>query len=108
MSANTWIKTLNARLLTEPSWTFKAGYLAALIAASLLLAAFLMLRLTFSFVGFMVVQTAKNFARTRDSEEFRADANAVDDSDEEVPRWGSEENGYRTDGHYYVDGIRLD
>ncbi len=62
MRAETWIKTLNARLLTEPNWAIKVGYLTVLIAASLALAAFLIFRVTFSFVGSMVVQTAKNFS----------------------------------------------
>ncbi len=66
MNANIWIKMLNTRLLAEPNWALKAGYLVLLIAASLALAAFLILRVTVSFAGYMLVQTAKNFANTSD------------------------------------------
>jgi len=76
MSVETWIKTLNARLLTEPNWTFKAGYLAALIAASLFLAAFLMLRVTFSFIGIVLAQLAKP-ARYNETEEDEHKDNAT-------------------------------
>ena len=34
MNANTWIRALNTRLLAEPNWAIKAGYLAALIAVA--------------------------------------------------------------------------
>ena len=106
MNANIWIKALNTRLLAEPNWALKAVYLVLLIAATLALAAFLILRATGSFVGYMVVQTAKNFANADHSAESSPEHKDADD--EEAPYWGSEENGYRTDGHYYVDGIRLD
>ena len=108
MRAETWMKTLNARLLAEPNWAVKAGYLTVLIAASLALAAFLILRITFSFLGNMAMQTGKNFTCDRDADEFVTATSANDDSDDEGPRWGSQENGYRTDGHYYVDGTRMD
>ncbi len=110
MNANIWIKAINTRLLAEPNWALKAGYLVLLIAASLALAAFLVLRATGSFVGYMVVQTAKNFANADHSAE-----SSTDHTDDEAPYlgsapewWHSEKNGYRTDGHYYVDGTRLD
>ena len=109
MNANIWIKALNTRLLDEPNWVLKAGYLVLLIAASLALAAFLLLRATGSFVGYMVVQTAKNFANADHSEE-----SSPNHTDAEAPYlgsapewWGSVEDGYRADGHYYIDDIRV-
>lgn len=104
MNANIWIKTLNTRLLAEPNWALKAGYLVLLIAASLALAAFLLLRATGSFVGYMVVQTTQN-ALTESSK-----AEPVDDEDggykgalffEGYDPSGSEGAGY------YVDGTRI-
>lgn len=59
MNANIGIKALNTRLLAEPNWGLKAGYLVLLIAASLALAAFLLLRATGSFAGIVLVQLAK-------------------------------------------------
>ncbi len=59
MNANIWIKTLNTRLLAEPNWALKAGYLVLLIAASLALAAFLILTKVFAFVLWFVPAFAK-------------------------------------------------
>ena len=79
MNANIWIKTLNTRLLAEPNWTLKAGYLVALIAASLALAAFLILRATVSFAGIVLVQLAKpaRYNETEDEIEVRTTVDAV-------------------------------
>ena len=79
MNANIWIKTLNTRLLAEPNWAFKAGYLVLLIAASLAMAASLILRVTVSFAGIVLVQLAKpaRYNETEDEVEGRATVDAV-------------------------------
>ena len=59
MHANNRIKTLNARLLTEPNWTFKAGYLAALISVAGAFAAYLILTKVFAFVLWFIPVFAK-------------------------------------------------
>ena len=106
MNANIWIKALNTRLLAEPNWALKAGYLVLLIAASLALAAFLVLRAIGSFVGYMVVQTTQN-ALTKSSK-----AEPVDDEEDRGYKGALVFEGYDSSGSegagYYVDGTRID
>lgn len=103
MRAETWIKTLNARLLAEPNWAIKAGYLTTLIAASLALAGFLILRVTFSFLGNMLLQTAKNVVIESPK------AEPVDD--DRGYKGAQFYEGYDPSGPegpgYYVDGNRV-
>ena len=105
MNANIWIKALNTRLLAEPNWALKAGYLVLLIAATLALAAFLLLRATGSFVGYMVVQTTQN-ALTKSSK-----AEPVDDEEDRGYKRAQFFEGYDPSGSeagFYVDGTRID
>ena len=56
MSANTWIKTLNVRLLAEPNWAIKAGYVTALVAVAGAFVAYLILTNIFAaLVWFMPI-----------------------------------------------------
>ena len=66
MRAETWIKSLNARLLAEPNW--------ALIAASLALAAFLMVTKVFALVLWFIPKFAKAMFETVLSSHRRRDS----------------------------------
>ena len=93
MNANIWIKALNTRLLAEPNWALKAGYLALLIGASLALAAFLIIAKVFAFVLWFIPRFAKAILHAS-----LEPSRPIDDEEEDGLRDGMEGFGYYSGG----------
>ncbi len=99
MGADTWIKSLNARLLTEPNWTFKAGYLAALTVVAGSFAAYLILTKVLGAVLWFIPIALNAMLKTS-----LAPSPQSDEDDENALQFGSDGVGYYDNGYRQDDG----